>query len=107
MTTVSIHSVAIVPSMSHSSASADRSRRRPAVCQSPTPTLGVAGRPPHPQRYPNRAVATMGTGAASDEAMLVREGGRCRAGRHVELGEDVAHVAVDRPLADPESLGDL
>src|SRR5262245_34653101 len=41
-----------------------------------------------------------------NEAVLVRPGSRGRARRHVELHEDVAHVPVDRLLAQEELAGD-
>jgi len=46
------------------------------------------------------------TQRVSEQSLLVRVGG-CRSARgDAELGEDVAHMAVDRALADHELSGD-
>src|SRR5882672_8808383 len=45
--------------------------------------------------------------APSDEIMLERKRGRCRARRDAQLGVDVLHVAGDRVLADDEDGGDV
>ena len=58
-----------------------------------------AARPGASAEVPKPRRGAMGT-ARSDEAVLVGEGGRRGARRHVELREDVADVAVDGPLAD-------
>src|SRR4051812_30668516 len=55
---------------------------------------------------PNRAGRGMGDLTHSQQAVLVGVGGGRGARGDAQLGEDVAHVAVDRPLAEDERGGD-
>ena len=59
---------------------------------------------PASAELPNRSRVRNGY---SGEVVLVRPGRGGRPRRHVELRVQVAHVSIHRPLADPESVGDL
>ncbi len=75
------------------------------IARSPIPDARGGPWSAHRRLYPNRVAGGMGT-VGSDQAVLVGEGRRSGPGRHVELGEDVADVPIDGPLADRQGLGD-
>src|SRR3990172_736893 len=76
-------------------------------------TVGSRPAVAHRRNYPIVSWARMGTSGRgraiatrSADAGLDGEGRGRGSRRHVELGEDIAHVTVDGPLADPEVRGD-